>query len=284
MSLSGKDTKGLRDYFVYVLLAFCAIVAVPVGAATISATVVDEDTGLAIEGVDVNLYVLMDNYWSNSGYSRTDDNGDFEFSDLSAGTYYVYIYGYQWDDRDYFSEYYDDVAIWEEKTEIDLGSGDDLVLNLIELTPKPVYFKDLEVSPRNIPDSGARITLTGTVVNTESEALSPASFWVNMYTYNYEYHQWSNVTLIGPNVTSLPTGEMNFSLPIVVPAEAPIDQDFSFEIYIGHSAWEPIALGYFGGVWKNMASAFGSMDSRSGATRPRLPAKVGLDGAVLEWR
>lgn len=260
-----------------------------VSAASLSATVTDESDGQPLESASLDLYLWdpTNQWWQYYGNQWSDADGGVAFSDLPAGTYYARPYASH--DLCYISEYYDDAREWSDRTEFTLADTDDQTLNPIELEPRPVCFEDLTIDPSSLPSEGGNVTLSGTVVNNTS--LTPeVTYWVNMYTYNQQFEAHSEFTLVGPGRFTLPAGQTPFAFDVQVPADAPVDEWFGFQIHVGLSPWLPAAYGYFGSVWKYPEGAAASTSPPRSISLPSLPQSKGIphrisaDGTVLGWR
>lgn len=214
-------------------------------AADISGNVHDAPVkgSLGIEDADVNLYMRVGDSWNYVEDRRTDENGDFLFTGLSDGNYYIRTYGPRGDI--YIFEYYDNVSNFNDITEIVISGGTSVENLDIELTTKWVYVKDTYVYPEFALEEGGTIEVNGIAVNDTGLALN-IYYWINI-DVNFDidfngrsYNQYSEFTHVGPSAVTLPPGETPFSLPITVPAEWQGDISYDVNLFLGLDPSRPI--------------------------------------------
>jgi hypothetical protein len=164
-----------KTFLVAAIVSILAFPSLGFAASSISGTVVDEESGDPVQGwVDVHKWNEGEEWWEWAGYIDLDENGEFIFDSLKAGTYILSSNGYN-----HVPEFYDDVPLWdwENKTEIELDKNEDLVLNLIELKLRPFYFGNVWIEPDPVPKKGGDVTLYAEIINTTNEKVQ-MKLWV----------------------------------------------------------------------------------------------------------
>ena len=205
-------------------------------AGTISGNVHDE-LGTSLEDANVSLYMAEGSGWNRQNSIRTDEFGDFDFGDVADGTYYVSTYP---PGDKYIFEYYDDVAQFDDKSELIVTASSNYFLD-IGLATKWVYLDNLEVYPKVMLHEGGEVYVYGTAVNDTGMDLD-IYYWISLdvnfdidhggRVYN-EYGEWA---CLDPEGFALPAGQTPFSLPISLPMEAQGDAWYDVNIYValGH--------------------------------------------------
>lgn len=214
-------------------------------AADISGNVHDAPAkgGLGIEDADINLYMRDGDRWNFVDDRRTDENGDFQFTGLSDGSYYIRTYGPSGDI--YIFEYYNDASDFDDRTEIVISGGTSVENLDIELATKWVYVKDKYVYPEFALEEGGTVEVNGIAVNDTGVPLN-IYYWINI-DVNFDidfngrsYNEYSEFTYVGPVAVTLPPGETPFSLPITVPAEWQGDTWYDVNLFLGLDPSRPI--------------------------------------------
>ncbi|MEN8220039.1 MAG: hypothetical protein ABFS56_27555 [Pseudomonadota bacterium] len=164
-----------KTFLVAAIVSILAFPSLGLAASSISGTVVDEQSGDPVHGwVEIHKWNEGEEWWEWADSISLDENGEFIFDSLKAGTYIVWNYG-----SNHVPEFYDDVPLWDwdNKTEIDLAKNEDLVLNLIELKLRPFYFGNVWIRPDHVPKKGGNVTLYAELFNTTGKK-AQMKLWV----------------------------------------------------------------------------------------------------------
>lgn len=216
-------------------------------AAAISGMVTDEATGEALAQAAVYLYEvtdengLQDKNLVNLLY--TDDNGDFQFQNLTGGDYTLKV-AYQ--DKIYFSEYYDDLKEVDEDLAAIIALEDDanIVLNPIELRKRPFYFGRITYEPADLMQKGGRGKVIAEVINTTDQA-SKIRFWAIAKVTQVQHPQYYNcdsyfpISKLRRRYTVMP-GENEVKIEITVPEAKTDSTRIQISINGGESFWDPM--------------------------------------------
>jgi len=273
-------------------LAIAAFLAIPsMGlCSSISGKVVDEKTGAAINpGPHVSLMKFEESsgYWTWVNAVQANKAGKFAFKSLAVGKYKLNIYP-DWDNNFYLEEYYDDVPPWESETftEIELAQDQDLALSLIELKPRPFYFRNVQITPELVPSSGGKIVVTAKVVNTTGKAATLnhwATFQISRWNDKGDFYGVSASSPFSVNKEKKlsPTVPTTIKFEQVISADSP-DGFHDISIIGGKSYQEPMIptawLSYCKG---DQASC--EREEPQMPRRPKIPLKMSSEGKVLEW-
>jgi len=242
-------------------------------ASSISGTVLDEQSGDPVPGwVEVSKWNEGEEWWEWVDSIELDENGEFIFDSLKAGTYILWSDGYN-----YVPEFYDDVRPWDwdNKTEIELPKNEDLVLNLIELKPRPFYFGNVWIEPEEVPKKGGNVTLYAELFNTTGKK-AKMKLWVMGHIWRGDESDYygieSSFPLIKkPSKVKLKPGENLIEIPFKISKNYPAG--WHDVIVSGGERYEKpmIENGYAGFV-------------KEGKTSVLLKGRVNLskDGKVIE--
>jgi hypothetical protein len=250
MKILRRNVVMLSGLLIVMWGAGAAVTPVAMGG-TINGTVHDE-LSQPLENADVNLYRAEGSGWSFYDDISTDEFGDFDFGDVTDGTYYVRTYPRR--DK-YISEYYDDVFEYDDKAELVVTSGSDHFLD-IALASKWLYLEDLDVYPQLMLHEGSDVYVYGTAVNDTGLELD-IYYWVSLdvdFEIDYGgrlYNEYGEWTFLGPERVTLPPGETPFVFPIRLSTEAQSDVWYDVTIYValGHPS-VPVFETYAGNFQK----------------------------------
>lgn len=281
----------------FALLAAAALAGLsitPLQAAEIRGTVTSEIDGKPVVDASVEVYkwYRRDMFWQFVHGDGVDyRTGEFQLQGLSAGRYYVRIYG----DAQYRGEYYDSATDFADKQIIRLKADDSEVLNPIELGARDLYIKQMRAYPDQVPPEGGEVLLSARVTNSTNDAYSLVAWWnLQAWSDPYEHaNAYAENTLRQRNV-NLPVGSKRLRFRVTIPGalEAPPGRTYCFGLSLGHSPWEPLLNNgwciYKYEIGPFTASATSPEDAAepmaaSGAPELR-PARVSADGTVLMWR
>lgn len=285
------------------LLMTCSIQTI---AATLSGKVIDEKAKTPLESARTELYKWNSdyNYWSYYGSKYIAADGAFKFTGLPAGTYYIFT-----SKSTYYAEYYNNAKDFNTKAKIILTATQNKSLGSIGLEKLPVYFYSLTATPRYLPSTGGKVTISG-IISNETGATYNTKIWATLYANSAEdYYVYAPI--FAPVAISIPiTGLTNYSYTFSVPSTARNGKDYLLEFTLGASIWSPLTgdRTYF---YKGSTTqaAFGddptpdsalseALDSDAPDTDftgewqsvpvslglRRIPDRVSEDGTVLKWR
>ncbi|RMF83937.1 MAG: carboxypeptidase regulatory-like domain-containing protein [Nitrospinota bacterium] len=217
-------------------------------AATLSGTVIDEETGDPIPDAWVDIFVFKpdsagNGFWEWWDGMPTNPNGVFSFSNVTEGEEYV-VHADRW--GSYYGEWYDDVyGMDPNKATVVVPSPDvDIV---VDLMPTPVRM-DVFPLQGGVPSEGGRFRYVVDIVNTTDTDMDLKA-WINVSgPAPAPLSGETDFPVLGPVRFTLPAGEEIFRvLSLNVPPYA-ADGFFQVNIYIGPVDTAPWELTVVNGV------------------------------------